>query len=175
MIVLSKLFFNCYNFRATTLFIQLFFGEGIDVQLFLSKIAEADSYAPTSIVQVAYSPDGNRLAAATTFGIWLFDAQTYEKRLVLRSNSGWDLFNIVVFSPEGKMLASGAAHSKEIQLWNPITGEKLTTLIGHTERVSSIAFSPDGETLASGSYDKTILLWDVPAGKPRKTLNGHTD
>ena len=48
------------------------------------------------------------------------------------------------------------------------------TLEGHAEGVSSVAFSPDGETLASGNY-KEIWLWDVTTGEHKQTLEGHTD
>jgi WD40 repeat protein len=48
------------------------------------------------------------------------------------------------------------------------------TLKGHTDWVFSVAYSPDGKTLASGSIDKTITLWDVTTGKERATLKGHT-
>src|SRR5438132_8870524 len=46
------------------------------------------------------------------------------------------------------------------------------TLAGHTEFVASVAFSPDGKTLASGSADDTIKLWDVTTGKEKATLKG---
>ncbi|MER7538337.1 trypsin-like peptidase domain-containing protein [Streptomyces sp. NPDC097704] len=46
---------------------------------------------------------------------------------------------------------------------------------GHTNLVNSMAFSPDGKTLATGSSDKTVRLWDVATGKTRAVLKGHTD
>jgi WD40 repeat protein len=47
-------------------------------------------------------------------------------------------------------------------------------LKGHTNSVHSVAFSPDGKTLASGSLDETIKLWDVADGKEKATLQGHS-
>ncbi|MFF4161509.1 trypsin-like peptidase domain-containing protein [Streptomyces sp. NPDC001678] len=48
-------------------------------------------------------------------------------------------------------------------------------LTDHTARVNSVAFSPDGRTLATGGDDRTVRLWDTATGKVRKTLKGHTD
>jgi WD40 repeat protein len=47
----------------------------------------------------------------------------------------------------------------EIRLWDAVTGVPQRTLTGHTDDVSSVAFSPDGQTIASGSADGTVLLW----------------
>ena len=62
------------------------------------------------------------------------------------------------FSPDGSILAAGSRD--EIKLWDVETGRERTTLRGHTDRVFP-SFSPDGQTLASMSYDGTALLWDV--------------
>jgi len=48
-----------------------------------------------------------------------------------------------------------------------------TLLKGHTGIVASVAFSPDGKTFASGSYDNTIILWDSVTGKQLQQLKGH--
>ena len=56
-------------------------------------------------------------------------------------------------------------------------GEKLAllrTLSGHTDAVTSVAISPDGQTLASGSRDETIKLWNLATGKELRTLTVHT-
>lgn len=50
----------------------------------------------------------------------------------------------------------------------------LKTLAGHTDVVTSIALSPDGKKLISGSYDKTVVIWDLSTGKALNTLKGHT-
>jgi WD40 repeat protein len=49
------------------------------------------------------------------------------------------------------------------------------TLTGHSDSVWSVAYSPDGQTLASGSWDKTIKLWNVKTGNLLQTLTGHSD
>jgi WD40 repeat protein len=54
-------------------------------------------------------------------------------------------------------------------------GSDLQTLEGHSHSVWSVAFSPDGQTVASGSNDDTIKLWDAQTGKERQTLEGHSD
>ena len=47
-------------------------------------------------------------------------------------------------------------------------------LTGHTGDVFGVAFSPDGRTLASGSADETVRLWDAVTFEPKRTLTGHT-
>ena len=79
----------------------------------------------------------------------------------------------VTFSPDGKLLASGAGDDV-VKLWDVATGECIRTLKGHTYNVNSVAFSPDGKLLASGSADNTVKLWDVKTGECIRTLKGHT-
>src|SRR5262249_13104535 len=50
----------------------------------------------------------------------------------------------------------------------------LTTMRGHMGPIRSVAFSPDGTLLASGSDDHTVRFWDIPTGSLRRTLHGHT-
>ncbi|MGI8502529.1 MAG: AAA-like domain-containing protein [Hassallia sp.] len=85
-----------------------------------------------------------------------------------------DVVRSVVYSPDGKTLAS-ASDDSSIKLWNIATGKKIATLTGHKDGVNSATYSPDGKTLVSTSVDKTIKLWNVATGKEISTLTGHKD
>ncbi|MCC5604521.1 NB-ARC domain-containing protein [Nostoc favosum] len=76
------------------------------------------------------------------------------------------------FSPDGKLLATST--DSEISLWSVANITQIITYNGHTAWVQSLAFSPDGQILASGSNDQTVRLWNVHTGQCLKTLRGHT-
>ena len=71
-------------------------------------------------------------------------------------------------------LSQSGSWDDTIRLWDANTGRHIRTLTGHTDRVESVAFSPDANTIASGSRDDTIRLWDANTGRNIRTLTGHT-
>ena len=80
----------------------------------------------------------------------------------------------IKYSPDGATLA--VASSIGIWLYDAESGEEVSLLTEHTNKVNSMAFSPDGQTIAStGDWeDNTIRLWDVDTRQQLKTLTGHT-
>ncbi len=85
-----------------------------------------------------------------------------------------DSISPVEFSPDGQILATGAA-DKTICLWDIHKWELQQVLTGHTNTVSSLSWSPDSLMLASAASDGTVRLWEVQTGKLKMTLKGHTD
>jgi WD40 repeat protein len=84
------------------------------------------------------------------------------------------LVTSVVYSPDGRYLASGS-YDDTIKIWEVATGKQLRTLPGHSDSVRSVVYSPDGRYLASGSDDGTIKIWEVATGKELRTLTGHSN
>ncbi len=83
-----------------------------------------------------------------------------------------DMVNACVYSPDGKQLA--VASGESIKLYDTATQTVVQSLEGHTKSVTSIQYSPDGKTLVSGSFDKTVRVWDVERGLCERVLEGHT-
>ena len=63
---------------------------------------------------------------------------------------------------------------RTVKLWDAATGKLLANLPGHTDSICSVAWSPDGKTLASSSGDTTLKLWDAATGKLLVSMQGHT-
>lgn len=114
---------------------------------------------------LAFSPCGNVIASGIFQEIWLRDAKRYETFMVICLPQGCQRPEALTFSPCGRYLVSGAAwqgtDKMSIRFWEVATGENIATFWGHSTDIQSLAFSPDGALLASGSYDGTILLWDT--------------
>jgi WD40 repeat protein len=126
-----------------------------------------------SVGAVQFAPGDGPLAVGVGGTIHLRDPESLEAQRTLSGHRG-DI-SALAFSPDGRLLASGAQDENEIILWNLATGQELRRLRGHSGWIRSLAFSPDGRLLASGSTDTTIILWDVASGRRLRALEGHTD
>ena len=105
--------------------------------------------------EIQYSPDGTRLAAAGSLGVWIYDTVT-DKEIALFTGYGYGI-SALTYSPDGSMLAGGSWDGT-VRLWDPETGEVLHSLEKHRRSVRSLVFSSDGSVLASASRDDTIGL-----------------
>src|SRR5262245_56063684 len=96
---------------------------------------------------------------------------TAEPELRIEKRHGGSVHS-VIFSPDGKMLAS-AHNDSTIQLWDLSTGRIVRSFMGHTGHVPVVVFSPDGKMLAGGSPDQTVKFWEVSSGRFIRAFKGH--
>lgn len=155
------------------------------------------------ISQVRISPDGRWIASASADGtakIW--DAETGSHMETLVGHLAG--ISCLAWAPDSNTLATGS-DDKGIRLWDRVTGSPAHAcrdtdgsgaagsirrpragtarggrsgrgpLLGHHNYVYSLAFSPKGNILASGSYDEAVFLWDVRAGRLMRSLPAHSD
>ena len=80
---------------------------------------------------------------------------------------------VVAFDPTGERLVSSRWLEGVLDVWDVETGERLTTLSGHTGLVADVTFSGDGSKMATASDDGTARVWDPATGSPLQVLRGH--
>jgi len=123
---------------------------------------------------VAWSPDSEKLAAATDTGlISIWNAQSGELLKTYQSTSNSAIATLA-WSIDGIILAAGTERAT-IELWDTTSDQQPTILEHHTGWVDSLMWSPDGTLLASSSEDKTIKIWNRESATVTYTLIGHTD
>ncbi len=131
-----------------------------------SNVINAVIAENNAIHSVAFSNDGKTIFTSNknTIKVWSLSGKK------LQTFTGHSSYN-VVFSPDGKMIASGSSDGT-IKLWN-IDGRELQTFTGHSSYVRCVVFSPDGKMIASVSNDNIIKLWSLD-GRELQTFTGHS-
>jgi WD40 repeat protein/predicted Ser/Thr protein kinase len=128
------------------------------------------------VVEVAFTPDGRRLASMSCSSAWVFagddtariwDVDPTATLPVLHGHTR-DVYP-VAYSPDGRWLASGS-WDKSVRLWDAATGEPCA-ILPHPSTVGSLAFGPDGTWLVTGchEYDR-LRIWDVATARVRKEI-----
>lgn len=128
---------------------------------------------------IKWDPSGALLASCSddyTCKVWSLDSETCVRDF---SDHRKEIYTIK-WSPTGKgtrnpdlpLLLASASYDATVKLWDVEKGVCVHTLAAHTDPVYSVAFSPDGRHVASGSFDKRLHVWRVADGKRVKTHKG---
>ncbi len=145
---------------------------GLEINFWNIKSGELErtisDYAE-AIRNAVFAPDGKTLVSLDDI-VRIWDVTT---RKLLNTLSEKRSIVSVAYSPDGLTLACGT-YNNTILLFQTDTWQHTITLEGHTGSVTTVAFSHDGKTLASGG-DNTIRLWDPMTGEQLHKLKGHKD
>jgi WD40 repeat protein len=111
--------------------------------------------APTD--HLAFSHDGNRLAAAGADGaIRVWDVHANREPIVLSGHPGSTRH--VAFSPDGRLIASTGSDGA-IRIWSPVAGVEPVVLAPYSDPYASVAFTPDLQHLATVHTDGSVRVW----------------
>ncbi len=136
-----------------------------------SRARLAGSGSANPILDLAYSPDGRRVAVAGVGGhAEVLDAQSGALMVTLVGHES-DVTSIA-FSLDGKRLLTGARDMTG-GVWDGVAGRQLLRLTGHRSTIGRAIFSPDGRWVVTASADSTAKVWDAATGQERFTLARH--
>ncbi|KAF9087146.1 WD domain protein, partial [Mortierella sp. GBA35] len=142
---------------------------------------DSTSHSTSSVEGVAISP-GNSRAGSMRGHLHRTDSLSYSIDIVrptfatavdINSNDHTISFSVVACSSDGQVVATC---SRDVaRLHDAYTGTSKMELHGHTDSVTSLAFSPDNQLLVTGSYDRTVRIWKIQNGECEMVLEGHTE
>ena len=148
-----------------------------------TQLWEAASGRPLTTLEghgaAAFSPDGRMVVTSIEGTARVWDAASGKSLATLQ---GQGLTANAVFSPDSKrVLTAGSAtyidlddiKDKAARLWDAASGKLVATLEGHKDTTHHAAFTPDGRTVVTASFDGTARLWETAGGKPLAKLEGH--
>ncbi|MCI0539328.1 MAG: hypothetical protein L0Z50_29320 [Verrucomicrobiales bacterium] len=163
-----------------------------EVRVAESSTGKQITVVPNSMPPFAFSPDGNFIAADTREGILLWDTKALKAVRLLNDSKG--VFNhsgfwmrdrhALVFSPDGHSIMAARNTLKNesafvLDVWRTGTGEKAASIpaqpnaIEHTGTIAELDFSPNGQILATASWDHSVRLWSFSSGQRLQTLLGN--
>lgn len=124
--------------------------------------------APHTVWDVAISPDGKHVAAATAIGtllIWRIDQPDRPDQVLVGHHGD---INMLAYGPDGRIVTAGS--DRTLRVWNPATGTQVV-LRGHQDEVDTARFAPGGSQVLSVSDDGTVRLWDARSGDALAVLD----
>lgn len=161
----------------------------------LQVFKQGDPDTDQRISRLIFSPNGNFLAVGSFYGTFMRNMGDFEV-LDIRDGTSiiesvesaedvewWGSLDSMAFSPDGTIMTTGLSLKKsntesglskeyEVFVWDLISGELLSRLTGFEQAVSSLAFSPDGTMLASGSDVGGAMLWKTEDWSKIRSLRG---
>ncbi len=141
----------------------------------------------SAVLSCAFSPGGETIVSTRFISFpELWDTRTGARRATLKGHIG---AGACAFSPDGETLVTaggspyrsvlasddGMTDHNTLRLWDARTGACRASVEGHADRVCACAFSPDGQTIVSGSRDNTVKLWEARTAARRTTPEDPTD
>jgi WD40 repeat protein len=152
---------------------------GSDHLTLLWDCASAKPRATLSGLWPRWRSDGTLLATVVGATVVLWDPTTATERAKLTGHENG--IRCLAWSPDGKLLATGSGDDGGFWrglipdrflgpgpaaiVWDATTFKARFTLIGHQHHIESMTWSPDGHNLATGSWDQSVIVWDVPTGR----------
>jgi len=128
------------------------------------------------VKEIILSKDGKHAYSSSldeTIKIW-----DVEKRLLLKTLPGYAEIRSLAITPDDRLLIVSTSHfgvpASAVIIVDPTTGTHLSVLKGHAWDMNSVAVTPDGQKIISGSEDSKIKIWDTHTGEELAELKGHT-